>query len=653
MKREDLIDAAVKAEKLLPEAAGNLREWMATKSLPAWAHEAMDDLLQWEAWDELNDRFYQNIAFGTGGMRGRTMGRIPAAVEVDDNGRALRAGVGANMMNRFNVIRGTMGLYRYARAFLEGEGRGEEPAHLVIAHDVRFFSREFGELAASTWIQLGGRVGLFSGPRSTPHLSFAVRVEGATCGVVITASHNPPHDNGYKCYFADGGQIVSPHAEGIIEAVNAVGLAEVVPFEEVDLRGVEQLDDRIDPLYEEALLENLTDPGQIGREKPRVVFTPIHGTGAITTVPLLRRLGAEVVEVEAQMEADGAFPTVKSPNPENAEALALALEKADQCGASLLMGTDPDADRMGVAVRNDAGEMVLLTGNQIGSLLAEFRIQRLFEEGILTAANASSAVLIKTFVTTPLQAKIARAHGLVLIETLTGFKYIGEKLTRYENQLLREVREKEGRELDYNQLPLAERRDLLLRYSRFYVFGGEESYGYLASDRVRDKDANAACLLFCELAAYLQSQAQTFTAYLDDLYRRYGYHHEALINLTYEGAAGAAKIARILKSYREDPPREMGGVPVIRFQDFGREDIHDADGCLIPKQDFYRLELEDGSSFAVRGSGTEPKIKFYTFSEKPVGDEADSLDAVKAAVAQQARALGRAIREDADQRAED
>jgi phosphoglucomutase len=347
-------------------------------------------------------------------------------------------------------------------------------------------------------------------------------------------------------------------------------------------------------------------------------------------MPVLRKLGVEVIEVPKQMEPDGRFPTVKSPNPENAEALAMAIAQANETGADVVIATDPDADRMGVAVRDRAGEMVLLTGNQIGTLLAEYRISTLKDAEILPEDGSQNAVLIKTFVTSPMQEAVATWHGLKTINTLTGFKWLGEKLAGYEAEMKAKLFEKEGLALDYDACDIWTKADLMLDYSTYFVFGGEESYGYLASDKLRDKDANAAVVMFCELAAYLKAQEMTFSEYIDSLYLQHGYYEEKTINIYFEGAAGSQKIKNILESYRSDPPKAFGDVTVSGFTDFGKDEIIDADGKRIAPQDFYFLELSNGYSFAVRGSGTEPKIKFYVFGRSDVTDP-EELAEVKVA----------------------
>ncbi|MDG1301889.1 MAG: phospho-sugar mutase [Opitutae bacterium] len=632
------IETAGAAGSLLKSTVVNLKNWASADFLPDWAGASIVELVENEQWDELNDRFYQNLAFGTGGIRGRTIGNVPATAEtgtLSAIGSPEHAAVGSNVLNDFNLVRATIGLFRYVENYLKETGSYDLP-RFVIAHDVRHFSRHFCELAASTWCKLGGQALIFEGPRSTPQLSFAVRQNKATCGAVITASHNPSHDNGFKVYFDDGAQVVSPHAEGIVDLVNLVELSEVPAFLHIDLAPVISLGAKDDAAYQDVLKEMVIDSEVMEQQAPQIVFTPIHGTGAISSVPVLKELGVEVIEVSEQMVQDPRFPTVQSPNPENAEALAMGIAKANEVGADVVLATDPDADRMGVAVRDRNGEMVLLTGNQIGTILAEYRISVLKDAEIIPEDGGDNVVFIKTFVTSPMQEAVADWHGLKTINTLTGFKWIGAKLAAYEAQMKAQLMEKEGTAVDYDACDIWTRADLLLDYSSYFVFGGEESYGYLASDKVRDKDANAAVVMFCEVAAYLKAQDMTFTEFLDSLYLQHGYYEEKTINIYYEGAAGSQKIKNILESYRSDAPKAFGDVSVSGFTDFGKDEIIDADGDKIPPQDFYFLELSNGYSFAVRGSGTEPKIKFYVFGRSDVLDPEDLIKVkVEAAVEMQ------------------
>ena len=647
------IEAAGAAGSLLESTVVNLKKWASADFLPNWAGASIVELVENSEWDELNDRFYQNLAFGTGGIRGRTIGSVPAAAEtgtLSEMGSPEHAAVGSNVLNDFNLVRATIGLFRYTKQYLKESGSYDLP-RFVIAHDVRHFSRHFCELAASTWCKLGGQALIFEGPRSTPQLSFAVRQNNATCGAVITASHNPPHDNGFKVYFDDGAQVVSPHAEGIVDLVNLVELSEVPAFLDIDLEPVISLGAADDAAYLELLKEMVIDNEVMQKEAPQIVFSPIHGTGAISSVPALKALGVKVIEVPEQMVQDARFPTVKSPNPENAEALAMAIAKANEVGADVVVATDPDADRMGVAVRDRSGEMVLLTGNQIGTIMAEYRISVLKDAEVIPEDGGDNTVLIKTFVTSPMQEAVADWHGLKTINTLTGFKWIGEKLAGYEAQMKARLLEEEGTAVDYDACDIWTRADLLLDYSTYFVFGGEESYGYLATDKLRDKDANAAVIMFCEVAAYLKAQEMTFPEFLDSLYLQHGYYEEKTINIYYEGAAGSQKIKNILESYRSAAPKAFGDVKVSGFTDFGKDEIIDADGQKIPPQDFYFLELSNGYSFAVRGSGTEPKIKFYVFGRSEVLDPEDLIK-VKAVAAVEMQSVLAAIEADARVRAE-
>ncbi len=650
-KQEQIIEQLPAAgDLLLGSAREILLDWLQGGFLPEWALASLGELVEKGAWEEINDRFYRNLAFGTGGMRGRTVGKVTTSFEQGEGREPVRPAVGASYLNDFNLLKATIGLFHYVQGYLQESERGHEVPLLVIAHDVRYFSRHFCELAASVWAKLGGIAQIYDGPRSTPHLSFSVRYIRAHAGIVITASHNPPHDNGYKVYFEDGAQIVPPHAEGIIKAVQLVDWGVVAQYLEKDLSRVCILPSTVDTAYQDSVKASLANAGLIQKHPPKVVFTSIHGTGGVISAPLLKDLGVQVSEVEAQAGMDGGFPTVDSPNPENVEALQMGLDQAKAEGADLLIGTDPDADRMGVAVRGPDGEMVLLTGNMIGSMLAEYRVTLLKECGVLPQEGTPNAALIKTFVTTPLQEAIAKAHGLKLINTLTGFKWIGEKLRLYEEQLREKFLEATGAALEYDATPAEERVKLLLQYSTFYVFGGEESYGYLASDRVRDKDANAAAAMFCEMGAWLQGRGESYLQYLDAIYLKYGFFFEKLGNLYYEGATGTGMIQAILNSYKDSPPKSLAGRPVSAVKDFAAGGHRDADGKEIPRETFFFLELDGGYSFAVRASGTEPKIKFYVFGSDPVAAPS-SLQLVKDATRASVEELLEAILKDARIRA--
>jgi phosphoglucomutase len=644
----DRINAAAKSGQLLPATAENLAAFLAAK-LPPWAEQSIDELVAQAAWPELNDRFYRFLEFGTGGMRGRTIAVLPTASETGTpgpNGAPEHAAIGSNLLNDFTLIRAVIGLYRYTAIYLAQKGGRAKPK-LVIAYDVRHFSRHFCELAASTWTQLGGDAFIFDGPRPTPQLSFSVRWLKAHAGVVITASHNPPHDNGFKAYFDDGAQVVPPHDKRIVDEVDAVPLSALGKFLDAKLAGVTTLGRDADDAYLAVATKAALDPGVFRKTKLKVVFTNIHGTGAIHSLPLLIHAGCDVKPVPQQLDFDARFPTVKSANPENAAALSMAVALAERENADVVLATDPDADRMGCAVRNRAGKMELLTGNQIGSLLAEYRLAKYKELGWIPREGSAHVAIIKTFVTTQLQDAIGRGQGVKVINTLTGFKWIAAKIRAYEDKLCAVM----GPEFDYDGTPFEQRAKLLQQHSTFYAFGTEESYGYLPNDTVRDKDGNAACLMFAEVCAWVKSRGLTVPEYLDELFLRYGFYLEGVINIYYEGATGNAKIKRILETYRANPPKNFSDVRVVKFQDFGRERFLDADGEAIPSQDLYVVTLSNGYSFAARGSGTEPKMKFYLFANEKVASAAE-LPAVKARVRATLDGLNKLIEADAKARAE-
>lgn len=603
------------SDKIMESSAANILGWLDENFLPEWAIDALVELFEEGRYEEINDRFFRFLAFGTGGMRGRTIGKQPAMAELgrqSEQGTPEHAAVGANNMNDFNVVRATMGLFNYCKGYLDANGGGTPK--LVVAYDVRHFSKRFCELAASVWTRMGGEAYIFDSPRSTPQLSFSVRQLKTTAGIVITASHNPPHDNGYKVYFSDGAQAITPHAEGIVEQVGKVSWKEVGKYLDINLDGVKRVPEEAEQAYIKSIENCVIDAKVLADNKPKVVFTSVHGTGVTMCPAVMRHFGLDPYFVEPQMKIDSRFPTVKQPNPEYAETLSMGIQKMRETGAECLMATDPDADRMGVAIRTRSGEIRLLTGNMIGSLLAQYRISRMIEKGIIT--NPAKCAVIKTFVTTPLQDKIAAAYGIKCINTLTGFKWIGGRLELYRKQLEKAL----GKSVD--DLTYLERAKLSQEYSTFFVFGGEESYGYLGTDLVRDKDANAAVMMFCEMLGYLKSIGKTVDEYLDDIYLKCGYYLESLRSVYREGAAGAKQIQDFLVKLGEKPLESVGGVKVAKAVNFAKDEIFDADGIKIPSERFYFYTLENGYSFAIRGSGTEPKIKFYAFAH----EKADSLE---------------------------
>ncbi|MEO7933007.1 MAG: phospho-sugar mutase [Chthoniobacterales bacterium] len=603
--RFSLIESAVANAQLLPATAENIQLLLSRSTDPV-AAASIDELIATGNWTELNDRFFRTLAFGTGGLRGRTIGKTVTAAEhgtLNALGRPQFPCIGTNAMNFYNISRATQGLVAYLKNVVPA---GSKPS-IAIAHDTRHFSRDFAEYVAKVATELGCDIYLCAAPRSTPELSFAVRHVGATAGIVLTASHNPPHDNGFKVYFSDGAQVVEPHATGIIKQVNAVESDIYTPV--ADPGTLHVLADELDAAYMTRLESLLLDPAMVKASDLKVVFTPIHGTGGEIIVPMLKRLGFSYSTVVEQDVRDGRFPTVKSPNPENADALAMGVALAEKTEADVVIATDPDCDRMGVAYRSSNGAMELLTGNQIGSLMAWYRATTLFAQGILTSANKKNAVIIKTYVTTDLQKAIAEKLGIRCVETLTGFKYIGEKLGKYENQIPMELRS------NYRQLSDAETRKLRLEHSSFYVFGGEESYGYSGADFARDKDGNGATVMFAEVAAYAKTNGLTLDQLLDHIYAEFGYYLENAKSLTFEGAEGAAQIAKLVASYASHPPTVLADSPVAKTTNFAVEDLTDIEGDAIPKEKMLMIELTDGRRIAVRPSGTEPKIKFYLFAK--------------------------------------
>src|SRR5438105_1253538 len=522
---------------------------------------------------------------------------------------------------------------------------------VVIAYDPRFFWKEFAVLAAKVASENGCNAFIFGSPRSVPELSFAVRYLTASSGVMITASHNPPYDNGYKVYFSDGAQVIEPHANEIIAKVNAIPSESYTPLPKDRQGKVEMIGTDIDEAYMRRLGTLVLDPTVIREAKSlKIVYTPLHGTGGVIIEPMLKRLGFNFEVVPEQDHFDGRFPTVKSPNPENAEALTMAIDLAEKEDADLVVATDPDCDRMGAAVRATSGKMKLLTGNQIGSLLAYYRTKTLFDQGVLNKENAARAVIIKTFVTTDLQKAIAEHYGLRCVETLTGFKYIGAKLGKYEQALPENVRQK------YVDLSEEETRRLRLAHSSFYVFGGEESYGYSGADFVRDKDGNGAVIMFCEVAAYAKSRGQTVDQLLDEIFATFGCFAEKNGSLVFEGAEGAGKIARLIESYSASPFLEVLGSRVIGIKNFETDMVEDVEGDLIPKEKMSIFELEDRTRIAVRPSGTEPKIKYYLFAQRrPENGKFDSaeLARIKAQVGEKLDRLWDWLQKDAESRLSD
>ena len=602
---KSLLEQAVSNGEISAETSGNIDLYLKGTSSPL-GEAAIAELVTAGEWQEIDDRFFKTLAFGTGGLRGRTVGRVITGAEKGKGSpldRPEHPCVGTATMNFFNLKRAMVGYVSYIRDSYQGEGR----ASFVIGHDTRHFSRDFAETCAKVATDLGCDAYLFEGPRATPEISFAIRHLRAAGGVCLTASHNPSHDNGFKAYISDGGQIVEPEASGIIARVNELKTEDYVPV--ADPGRLTVLGEEMDRTYMDKVRSCLLRPDLLEGRKAKVVYTNLHGTGGVIIVPILRELGFEVITVSEQDTHDGRFPTVESPNPENGPALAMGIKLAQEVGADAVIGTDPDCDRMGVAVRNGDGEMELLTGNQIGSLIGWYRIKTMFDLGWLTESNRSRAVMVKTLVTTELQDTVAHHFGINVVNTLTGFKYIGEKLKKYENAI---PADKKG---DYRSLSEEESRKLRLEYSKFFVFGGEESYGYLGADFVRDKDGNASALMFAELAAYAMSEGTTIAGLRDQVWIEFGVHLEMGKALVMEGGEGARKIAALVESYSKNPPAEVDGSVAAGVRDYAKGGFYDEEGDEIPEAAMLFVDLKDGRRLAVRPSGTEPKIKYYLFGK--------------------------------------
>ena len=525
------------------------QEWLEFEELQPELREELEQIKDDDK--EIYERFYQELTFGTGGLRGIL-------------------GAGTNRMNVYTVRRATAGLALY---LLSNHGGEAQQRGVVIAYDSRAYSKQFAQEAALTLNSFGIRTYVFDCLTPTPELSFAVNYRQAIAGIVITASHNPKEYNGYKVYNEYGCQITGEMAEAILENINRYQELEDLPmmlsYETAEARDLYHVvDDMYHQAYQKAVLEQALLHDTVAKENLKVVYTPLHGTGLVPVTNVLDKDGFTQIHVlESQKEPDSAFSTVRSPNPEEKDALQLAIAYGEKIGADLVLGTDPDADRVGIAVWNGT-EFVLLTGNQTGALLADYVLsQRELDE---------TAVVIKTIVTSELGADIAEAHGAEVINVLTGFKYIGEKMIGF----------------DKNK-------------DHTFIMGYEESYGYLVGNHAKDKDAVVASMLICEMAAYQKVQGKTLLERLEELYQQHGYYKEALDSFTLPGADGQERIAAIMAQLRAQQANEVGGQTIAEIKDY-KAGIDN-----LPKADVLKYFLADGGWMAVRPSGTEPKIKFY------------------------------------------
>lgn len=565
------MEQKIEALNLNNEIKQRIKEWLSDEYDEQTRNE-IKELVEREDIKELEDRFFKELEFGTGGLRGII-------------------GAGSNRMNKYNVWKATQGLANY----LKEEFKNREQIKVVIAYDSRRKSDEFSKETALVFAGNGITAYLFESLRPTPMLSFAVRHLDAQAGVVITASHNPPEYNGYKVYREDGGQIVPPYDKNIIAEVKKIKrISDVkrITEDEAKEKGVlEIVGEEIDRVYLEKVKSLSINPEIIEKvaDVIKIVYTPIHGSGNIPVRKSLENYGFKnVIVVKEQESPDGNFPTVKVPNPEESEALTIGLKLARQIGADLLLGTDPDCDRMGVAVK-DNNDFVLINGNQIAALLTYYILSQLKEKNRLP----ENGMIIKTIVTTDLMKDIADDFGVHTEETLTGFKYIGEKIK------IQEELKKQGK-------PWKE-----------YIFGGEESYGTLAGTFVRDKDAVIACSQFAEMVAYLKYHNKTVLQYLDEIYKKYGYYAEALKSIAMKGAEGAEKIKQIMERFRNNPPERIGDYRVVKIGDIQKSELYNIMENRVelryefPKSNVIILFLENNIKITLRPSGTEPKIKFY------------------------------------------
>ncbi|WP_160070282.1 phospho-sugar mutase [Sphingobacterium bovisgrunnientis] len=529
---------------------------------------------------ELLDSFYKELEFGTGGLRGIM-------------------GVGSNRINKYTLGKATQGLANYLKKQFP-----DQQIKVAVSYDSRNNSQTLGHLVADVFSANDIHVFLFEQLRPTPMLSFAVRHFNCQSGVMLTASHNPKEYNGYKAYWNDGGQLVAPHDENVITEVNTITSVKDIKFER-NSENITIVGADFDDIYVQANKRLSIHPEAVEAQKDlKIVFSPIHGTG-ITVVPkMLEAWGfTNVTVVEEQAKPDGNFPTVVYPNPEEEDAMSMAKKRGEELGANVVMATDPDADRVGVAVRNSKGEYQLLNGNQIGSLLTYYVLSSKKDKSELK----DNDYIVKTIVTTNLISDIGIDYGVKYYDTLTGFKYIGEVITR---------------ELGKEN----------------YLVGGEESYGFLVGDLVRDKDAVNSCAFIAEMAAYFKTQGKSLYEVLLELYVNYGFYKEKLISLTKKGKAGADEIKQMMVDLRADAPKTLGGVQVKEIRDYENQvatNLISGDTSVIdlPKSDVLQFITVDGDVISARPSGTEPKIKFYCSVKETLLD-ASNYEAISAKLEQ-------------------
>ncbi|MGB3180959.1 MAG: phospho-sugar mutase [Cyclobacteriaceae bacterium] len=553
-------------------------KWLESRKIDEVAKAEINSLLNADDDTELTEAFYKDLEFGTGGLRGLM-------------------GIGSNRMNQYTIGMATQGLANYLLKTYP-----DQPVKVAIAHDSRNSSPEFATVTADVFSANGIEVYFFDGLRPTPELSFAIRHFGCQSGVVITASHNPKEYNGYKAYWNDGGQLVPPHDKNVIEEVSNIAGIDDVNFTRND-SNIHKIGKEVDEKYLDAVASLRLSPESVKRQKDlKIVFSPIHGTG-ITLVPeILSRFGFENVKVvEEQATPDGNFPTVVYPNPEEKEAMSIALKQAADWDADLVMATDPDADRVGIGVKNTDGEWQLLNGNQTGSLLIYYLLKKWQENNKLNG----SQYIVKTIVTTDLIDRIAEKFNVECYNTLTGFKHIAAIIRKLEGK-------------------------------KVFIGGGEESYGYLISDFVRDKDAIASCAIIAEMTAYAKDKGKTLYEMLLEIYDIFGIYQEELVSITKKGKTGAEEISRMMQEMRSDTPKKLGGSEVEKLLDYEAGTQKNlltgkTSELEFPKSNVLQFITKDGTKISARPSGTEPKIKFYisanqSMAGKSYGETREQLD---------------------------
>lgn len=523
---------------------------------------------------EIEERFYRELEFGTAGMRGII-------------------GAGTNRINVYNVRRASMGVAKY----VNDEGADAANAGVLIGYDTRNFSRIFAEETAKVLTANGVKVYLFPIVHSVPEVSFGIRELKCAAGVMITASHNPKEYNGYKVYGPDGGQLPPEAADVVVKAIDSYDVfddVKLITLDEAKAKGLLEIPGKeLDDKFIAAVMKQQLNPEAVKEvaDTFKIIYTPFHGTGSRPVQTVLKKIGFKnLIVVKEQDNEDGNFPTVKSPNPENKEGFTIAIELAKQNDVDVIIGTDPDCDRVGIVVRDADGIYRTLTGNQTGALLVDYVLRSRKEKGTLP----ENGVVIKTIVTTELAAAIAESYGMEIMNVLTGFKYIGEKMTEFANT-----------------------------GNHTYLIGFEESYGYLVGDHARDKDGVVASMLIAEMAAYYKTKGKSLYEALQDIYKKYGYYAEKTVSVTMPGKDGMEKMSSMLVDLRENPPVKIGGMNVVLYTDYQSQTIKDTRGGVsplkgLPKANVLKYNLSDDKSyFMIRPSGTEPKIKIYlgTFAD--------------------------------------